>query len=237
MFLQYDGKEVLNFAHKLNNVHRSALPNAVRFTLSDAAFEVKKTTLQQEAQDSFINRRPSFFKKFSGVQKATGWNIRNMEASVGMLIDPGTQATQDIEVQETGGSITRKQIMLPGARVSKSGNKPVSSKYKAIGGFKDRTAVTKKDYVKGAFAAENKKKPDHLRYKSDSGKGYIIEVSKITRTKERLKIKSKVLASFDPDRKLHINATPFVQRASMKTANRLTGLFKKNAIHQLRKYK
>jgi len=238
MLLQYDGDDVFKMAIRLKELHRAALPNAVRFTLNDAAFDVKKNTLQDEALSSFINRKPSFFKRFSGVDKATGWNIKQMESSVGMIKDPGVQATEDIEVQETGGSLPRAQIMLPGSRVSKSERKPVASRYKAIGGFKDRTAArNKKEFVKAAFAAEKKKKPDHMRYVSQSGKGYIIEVKKVTKLKKRLKIKSVIVASFDNDRQLHINPNPFVQRASLKSANQLVSLFKKNAIHQLRKYK
>lgn len=238
MYLQYDGKEVLNMAYKLKQLHKAALPNAVRFTLNDAAFDVKKKTLQEEAQSSFINRKPSFFKRFSGVDKATGYSINNMVSSVGMIQEPGVQATEDVAVQETGGSLPRSQIMLPGSRVSGSEKKPVASRYKAIGGFRDRNAArNKKEFVKAAFAAEKKKKPDHMRYKSDSGKGYMIEVKKVTKLKNRLKIKSKIVASFDDDRQLHINANPFVERASLKSANQLTGLFKKNAIKQLRRYR
>lgn len=237
MKLRYDGDQVLDFSYKLQKMHRSALPNAVRFTLNDAAFDVKKKTLQDEAQSSFINRRPSFFKRFSGVEKATGWKIGKMHADVGMIRDPGVQATEDIEVQETGGSLERSQIMLPDSRISQSGKKKVASRYKAIGGFRDRTAATKKDFVKAAFAAEGKKKPDHMRYKTDSGKGYMIEVKKITKLKDSLKIKSKIVASFDDDRKLHISENPFVERASLKSANQLVSLFKKNAVRQLNRYK
>lgn len=237
MNLRYDGDEVLDFSYKLKDIHKAALPNAVRFTLNDAAFDVKKNTLPAKARENFINRKPSFFKRFSGVEKATGFKIKNMEASVGMVRDPGVQATEDIAVQETGGQIERSQIMLPDARVSRSGKKPVSSRYKAIGGFRDRTAVRKENFVKGAFAAEGKKKPDHMRYISDSGKGYMIEIKKITRLKDRLKIKSKIVASFDDDRQLHISKNPFVQKASLESANQLVKLFKKNAVRQLKKYR
>ena len=237
MYLQYDGDEVYKMAIRLQDMHRAALPNAVRFTLNDAAFDVKKRTLQEEAQSSFINRRPNFFKRFSGVEKATGYSIKQMESSVGMIRDPGVQATEDIAVQETGGKLPRAQIMLPGSRVSKSEKKPVASRYKAIGGFRDRTAArNKKEFVKAAFAAEKKKKPDHMRYVSESGKGYMIEVTKVTKLKNRLKIKSKIVASFNDDRQLHINPTPFVEKSSLKSANQLVNLFKKNAVKQLRRY-
>lgn len=247
MILRYDGDEVLDFAHKLSNMHRSALPNAVRFTLNDAAFDVKKRTLQIETQSSFINRRPGFFKRFSTVDKATGWNIGGMISQVGIIDDPGVQATSDLATQETGGELDRSMIMLSGARTGqkslsgKSGpsaemRRTVRSQYKAVGGFKDHTAVKKKDFVKGAFAAEGKKKPDHLRYMSPSGKGYMIEVTKITKLKSSLKIKSKIIASYEDDRKLHIKPNPFLRRSSLQSASKLNQLFKKNAIRQIRKY-
>jgi len=235
MLFQYNGKEVIDMALLLKKMHRSSLPNAVRFTLSDAAFDVKKKTLQTEVKNSFILRRPGFFKRFSGVQQAKGWNINGMRSSVGIINDPGVQATEDLAVQEKGGKINRSQIMLPDSRVSKSPSKQVATKYKAIGGFKDTTAVKKKDFVKAAYAAEGNRKPDHLRYIAPSGKGYMIEVNKITKLKKGIKIKSKIVASFENDRQLHLKRTPFVENASLKSANLLVNLFRKNAIIQLNK--
>lgn len=232
----FDGDEIIKHTHRLDQLHRAALPNAIRFTLNGAAFQTKKL-IPDFADDNFINRKPTFFKRFSGVEQARGFDISKMSASVGMIIDPNVQSTEDIEIQETGGSIERTQIMLPDSRVSRSENKLVSKKYKGQGFKHKRRAAKSKDFVRGAMASQGNKNPDHLRYEDDNGKGYIIEVTKVTKLKRGgLKIKSRIIASFDPKRKLNISKRPFVQPAAMEAAKDLNKLFRQNAAKQIKKF-
>ncbi len=54
--------------NKLEQLHRSAFPLAVRGTLNAAAFDVKMKTLDESATQNFERRSPTFFKRFSGRQ-------------------------------------------------------------------------------------------------------------------------------------------------------------------------
>jgi len=255
----FDGDEIIKYTHRLDQLHRAALPNAIRFTLNNAAFETKKL-IPDFADDNFINRKPSFFKRFSGVDQARGFKIDKMKACVGMIIDPQVQATEDIEVQEIGGNINKDTIMLSGSRTTAGSlsegadkmNRPVSRKYK--GKAKPRSvykATGKSNYARAAVQAAVKQRP--MLY-VDGSKEYLIEVySVVAQLKKRrrfsgrkggsafarkrdLKIKSKVLTSSEKGRKLNIDKNPFVKPASMKAANQLNKFFRQNAAKQIKKF-
>ena len=51
--LQFDSDKLIKFSHTLSKIHKSALPNSVRFSLNDAAKDVKFKTIHTHAQKEF----------------------------------------------------------------------------------------------------------------------------------------------------------------------------------------
>ena len=76
--------DVIKLTNKLDELHRSALPSAVRNTLNNAAFEMKKN-IPFQADKKFITRDKGFFKRMSAVNKASGFDINRMVAETGII--------------------------------------------------------------------------------------------------------------------------------------------------------
>ncbi len=75
--LNIDTRELNEFANRLANLSKTALPNVVRKTLNDAAMDVKKDTMLKAAGDSFEKRQPNFFKYFSKVYHTLSKVVRD----------------------------------------------------------------------------------------------------------------------------------------------------------------
>ncbi len=235
MFI-FDDSDIIKHTHRLDQLHRAALPNAIRFTLNNAAFETKKL-IPQFADDNFINRKPNFFKRFSGVDQAKGFKIDKMEASVGMMINPQVPATEEIEVQETGGNVKRDKIMTLSSRVSKKSKGVVRKKYRGKANPNNYVKATGKgNFSKGAANAASTDKL--LKFKNESGITYIIEISSVMKNikSRKLKIKSLVIATDVPSRTLNIKKRPFVKPASLEAGKNLNKYFRQNAAKQIKKF-
>ncbi len=114
---------------RLERLNRSAFPVAVRSTLNDMAFEAKKN-IPNQANQKFTIRQKNLFKRFSGVEKAAGYNVSNMQASIGVADNGKPNLAKGLATQETGGNLTgRKLIAHDKARVSGSNTKKIKSKY------------------------------------------------------------------------------------------------------------
>jgi hypothetical protein len=74
---------------KLERMNKSAFPSAVRSTLSDGAFAMKQKEILVSAKRNMTVRNPSVFKKFTGVKKATGFNVKTMQSEVGFIPKEG----------------------------------------------------------------------------------------------------------------------------------------------------
>ena len=58
-----NNKEVIKFTAKLERLHRSSFPSAVRNTLNEAAFNMKKTGLIDSAKKSFQQLGAQLFSR------------------------------------------------------------------------------------------------------------------------------------------------------------------------------
>lgn len=124
-----DTKELDKFITTLSEMHRSALPNVVRNTLNDLAFNAKKTELTRVTNDKFTVRSKNFFKANSRFTKATGYNVNTMHSDMGMVAKD--VATRNLKQQEEGGQIG-KRAFIPNkrARIGSSQSKKISSRNK-----------------------------------------------------------------------------------------------------------
>ncbi len=112
----------------LGRLHKSALPLAVRGTLNAVAFETREN-IPETASRKFTTRSKTFFKAFSSVDKAKGFDINSMVATVGINPSKGSKVAEGLEKQETGGAIQgRKLIPHDKGRVSGSHSKRLRRK-------------------------------------------------------------------------------------------------------------
>ena len=122
--------EVVVFSNKLEQLNKTAFPNAVRTALNSAAFYVKQETLLPIAKQVFTERQPNFFRANSRVKMAQLGPVNSMESKIGMVDLSGDNfAVRDLEQQEHGGKIGGKSLIpLDPARTSKRYQKKVAKK-------------------------------------------------------------------------------------------------------------
>jgi len=221
--------------NKLEQLHRSALPVAIRQTLNAAAFDVKKNTLQQSANKNFIRRTPNFFKKFSGVQKATGFDVKSMKATVGMT-DMGRgkaaeTAIDHMQIQEEGGVIDDGFDYLRHSRGGSNVKGRVRrtnyyDKTKVISGRSNRRngkGSVKSNFVARAYRALKENKP--MFFNSIKG-NYLMRVTAIRRSKKgKLKISSQLLMKDRKGKPAKITATNFSREAAEMSIKKIEGFY------------
>ncbi len=114
MHLNINTSAVVVFTNKLEKMKRSALPSAIRNTLSRTAMDVKKVTMPESSEKHFVNRNKTFFKANSRVEFAKGWDVKTMKAVVGFTphtAQHNNQAVRDLQQQEYGGDINDRAFI------------------------------------------------------------------------------------------------------------------------------
>lgn len=219
----------MQYEKKLTSLKRSAFPTAIRNTLNDAAFEMKKDHLHTSAAKNFKHTRSkNFFKRFSGVNKATGWDINKMQSTIGLLdmgVKTAKTAIENMDKHEKGGGVNNGAIYLNDSRTSKNFGRLV----RKVNYFKKGSVVK----GKGSFVAKAYKSKD-LEIPMKHGK-FLIQVTNIRRSKKgKLKITSKLLMK---ERKnVKIKPNHFVMLAGQRTQRDIPSNFKKNAEKQIKRF-
>jgi hypothetical protein len=220
------------FSNKLEKLHRSALPIAIRNTLNTSAFVLKTKEMPKSYGTVFEKRRKGFEKKFSVVQKANGFNTNTMKAIVGFKSN-GIQAVEDLEQQEKGGIISgRSFIPMDSSRISNNNRKNVRPKnrlpnirFKKVkkGGKKQRST-----FIRTAFKLG---KGGFILYGST-----LFEVKGINnKSTGRNKIKLLALYSFEKGRKVKVKGTKFMSKSSNKVALKMEDVYIAHAKKQINK--
>jgi len=227
----YEGKNIVNFSHKLSKLHKSALPNTVRFTLTDLAKDVKTKTLLESSGEQFELRRPSFFKKFSRFNPATGFNINTMVSTVGMVkgSDSKSVASTQIGEQQTAGDVENKSYLpTPNMRTSKG-----LKKKKYLDEIRKRPIKTNgKNYVKNWNKAKNS---GRTLLVVKNGRGVVVmPTRKLKRKKNNLQ--TKLIATYEKNRSIDLKQKkPFLNNAMLKSGSKLESIYIKNANRQIQR--
>lgn len=214
MKLEVNTKATQNLTIKLQQMHRSAFPSAVRNTLNDAAFEAKKLVPNKASQE-FTIRQKGFINRFTKIEKAKGFDVNAMNSKIGISKDVD-KVSKGLATQETGGNIkSRKLIPHDMGRVSGSYAKKLKSKnqFSKMGNI-----GTRQKRVKGA---------KYILIKNNGGKGTVFEV------------KNKKLTpiySYRPTRISHVKARPFINPSAVDASKKMDFFYKKNAEFQFKKY-
>jgi hypothetical protein len=200
---------------KLEKLHRSAFPVAVRSTLNDAAFKAKGN-IPKLAGQKFTIRQNNLYKKFIVVDKARGFDMRSMAAVVGIDGRPGktSKVTDGLAKQESGGTVSgRKLIPMDQARISGSYGKKLRAKNR---------------FNRINIARPNRRKPGskYVLIKKGSG-GTVFDVSK----------KRRIIPIFTyrPTNKTQLSARPVLRPSALKAAQMMDRFYEKNAQKQFKR--
>lgn len=249
MRLQIDSTALVRYTNKLEKVHRSALPVAVRSALNSAAFDVKKNTMPASAKKAFVQRKPTFFKANSKVEPAKGFNIKSMRAAVGFL--PNSDASKELEQQEHGGKIGRRQfIPAIGARSGANWNKKVREDLRLANlknlniidadkvRFKNHGKRKAQKFIRASIVAKKKygSKAFVLGNKRTDGGRTLSQIKTIKVGNGKVKIKRTPVYTYKKGRKVTVAKTQFMRRASMESGMKIEEHFIKAAEKQLMKH-
>ncbi len=234
---------VVKFTNTLEKLHKSALPSAVRGALNDTAFDVKTRTMPNNASKTFVNRNKNFFRYFSRVEKAVGFNLASMKAEVGFtetgLKGENNFAVKDLQQQEHGGIIGgRSFIPLPksrkgdsnsglvraNARISKIKNIKKTSSYK--GNTKQKFLQAAIDAGKGGYVLSGKK---NILFRVD------VFVTKLKTKQTRLKVTP--IYKWNKSGKVKVKKTDFMKESSLESNRRMEDFYIKQAKYQIAKLK
>lgn len=225
--LNSDG--LVEFTNKLEKIHQSAFPNAVRGTLNSLAFDVKQKTMPKEAV-KFVTRNKTFFRATSRVEKAKGFNVLTMKSLVGFKPNSNTKnnkAVEELEQQEKGGIIKdRKLIPLKGSRISGSNRRNVRGKNRISKLNASRIKKsTKKTFVRDVH---NAGKGGYVRTEKS-----ILEIVSIRKNTFKFKRIYKV----NKVGTVKINkATHFMRNASLNSVKKTPLFYEKEAKRQFERF-
>lgn len=235
MKLNINTDAVVSFTNTLEQMHKSALPSAIRGALNKAVFDVKKNTLQKSADASFEKRQPNFFKANSKFENAKGFNVSTMKATVGMtengLKGGNNYAVKDLEQQESGGVIKKKSfIPLAAARIGRSNSKNVRANARL-------SQINKIIESKNSPGKSARSRFVHAILAAGVG-GYVLSGSRLFRVNSLKKTNGKfmdktALYDFKKGRSVRVSPTGFMKKASLQSAEKIEGFFVDEARRQI----
>lgn len=240
MILNINSDASVIYTNKLEKLHKSALPVAIRGALNDTAFTMKMDTMPKYAKSIFTQRSPNFWKANSRVNKAEGFDIKTMVSTVGFVSSGLHNSTtnysvKDLEQQEHGGVIKGRSFKpLPGARISNSGLKNVRA---------NNRIASIKDLVNSADSRGVNDKQKFIKASVHAGVGgYVLggkvlwRVTSISRVKGNIIFKREKLFSFQEQGVAKINkATHFMQKSALIVRPMMEEFYAKQAIRQIKK--
>lgn len=244
MFLNINTDAAVVFTNKLEQMHRSALPSAVRGALNKTAFNLKTETMPRNANAVFENRQPNFFKANSKVEPAKGFDLKSMQATVG-FIEAGLKggnnfSVKDLEQQEHGGAIDKKSfIPMKPARVGATDAKPVRPGNRLSGIRKIVNARNAKGVNAGQRFVKSAIHAGKGGYVLSEYKGMEIlwRVNSLNRISNgfRNSFKLTPMYSFKEGRAVSVKGTGFMKKSSLESEKQMEKFYIEEAQRQIKK--
>jgi len=229
---------------KLEKLHRSAFPSAVRNTLNQCAFEMKKKDIPISFRKNFKPKSGTipFVKKLANVEKANGFKVDNMKSIVGFL-NPSNNVdkkfVEGLAKQESGGIVDDGLRYLKSARGDKINGKVRRENYydktQVIHGRSKRKGTVKSKFVARAYRAYKENKPMFI----NSMKGnFLVKVKSISSTlsEKKLNFDFEFIAMERSKKKTNLKSTHFMEEAGTLTKKKIDDFYKKQAEFQFKKY-
>ena len=208
-FININDAELVKLTNKLEKLHKSAMPIAVRQTLNDAGFETRRGLIRT-FKKNFIIRNRSFINAHAGVNKsANTFNIDQMIVETGIIAGK-TKSGDLLEKQEKGGNILRQRIPSKNVRVSQNYRKLVQKRY---------------------YYKKFKNRPNGVIYRS--GESTIIKTDNVV---YRIHRGGHFEILYTLNKNISIKAKPFLEPAANEAAKNLPVNFQKNAQKRFEKY-
>lgn len=233
--------DVVKYTAKLERMHKSDFPLAVRGTLNDLAFNQKQTELMIAAEQVFVIRNKGFIKAHTGVIKADGWEVNNMQSICGVM-PKGLVAAQQLEKQETGGTIPGRQMIYVDPARGGSKEKRVQTrnwvqKYGYVQGAPNRRRGRKSAIVAQAMVAKNTRKLVKIKTRSSD---HFFKVNSIRFSgrglSRRVNMRMTAIASYERGRSIRLSKKrPFMEISGKKSLAKAGQLFIKNAERRFEK--
>jgi len=231
---------------KLEKLHKSAFPSAVRNTLNQCAFDMKSKEIPNSASKNFNLKSgtKTLIKKSLIVDKAQGFDVKRMKSVVGFgnPNNPLLKAfINGLEKQEKGGTFDNGLRYLKGARGGRVNGrvrlKNYYDKSKVISGrskMKRGKGTKKSKFVARAYAAHSSGKMMFI----DAMKGnFLAKVKSISKdSKGKLKIKLNLMMMDREDKPSKVKATNFVQEAGQNQFKKIEKIYKEKADFQFKKH-
>jgi hypothetical protein len=228
------------FTDILERIGKSALPNAVRETLSKTALDVKQKTMPRTADVEFTNRRKNFFKANSVVDFAKGRDINTMRSTVGFtsqkLTGGNNFAVKDLEQQEYGGKIDGKSfIPLDPARVGKSYSKSVRanariSKLKFIVARNQKGVSKEQKFTAAIFKAGI---GGNVLGSTKKGENIVWRVQRLNKLGKPMLVP---LYDYSKSRKIKVKKTNFMEKSAVLSQKKMDEIYVIEAKKQVDRY-
>lgn len=243
MKLDVNTDSAIQLTAKLEKLHKSAFPSAVRNTLNDAAFDMKQKTVLESARKNFKSvKEPRLLKNSLLVKKATGFDVKNMTSRVGLIrLKNDLEAyVSGLEKQETGGIIDTGARYLKGARGGNKANGRVRTenyydKDKVISGRSKRKGTRKSKFIARMYMSLKLGKP----FFGNSMKGNMLFktiTASTNRNSRQTKYKIVPLMMSRSKVVSKIKRTNFMSEAAEMTGKKLEIFYNKNANFQFKKH-
>jgi hypothetical protein len=237
-----DNREVVKLALTLTEMHRSALPIAIRSTLNDLAFDVRQNTLPKGWNETFTVRNEKFLPAFSGVKKADGFDVNKMQSEVGIIkkSSKGSKAAEGLTKQEEGGQVKKPLFYTKQARGGSNSNMVQRKNYLNKLGFLDPSKSknikrsVKSQFIADAIMAQRFNKA--IFWKSKFGSVAILAKGVYLGEKGAVSVNTEIIADVKSGYEKNLKKRPFLSPASSKTYNKVSDMYYQNLLKRYEKY-
>lgn len=242
--LRIDADEVIKLTVKLEKTHRAALPNAIRNTLNNAAFEVKNE-IPIQGQKKFVTRSKGFLRAFSTVDKASGFNVNNMVATAGINSKRGSKVAEGLVAQEFGGTLDTSRLVphddarTSGSHLKRLKRKNWKQKLNANKGgkaYRAHKGSRKSKFVAAVMSTVKSGKEFMILQNGGTGMLYRIKGSKARKRSGKLNFKVEKLFYIKSTDEAQTKGKGFILASKNIALQKMDGFYKKNAEYQLKKY-
>jgi len=237
--LDINNSEVVAFTRRLQQMHKSDLPIVVRQTLNDMAFDTKQKTLPTAYNKTFVKRNKTFLKSNSGVKKADGWNVNQMQSEVGIIPKGGqNEAAEGLTKQEYGGTKKKPFVYMRNVRGNSNkrvvrGDKYFNSFEKIKGEPSVKRRTRKSNFIASAIMAHREGKL--LIWDSKSGQTSFLINSIYLGAGKVARVNATPVADYEAGRTFSLKARPFLRPASMISFNKQEVMYRRNAMNRFKK--
>jgi len=229
---------------KLEKLHRSAFPSAVRNTLNDLSFDMKRKEIPNSFKKSFEPKTGTlpYVRKLILVEKAKGFDIKKMSSLVGFLNPSNSydkRFVEGLQKQEDGGIIDDGLRYLKYARGEKVNGKVKTENYydqsKVVSGRSKRKGTRKSKFVARAYQAY---KTGKFMFMNSMKGNFLVKVNSISSNiqSKKLEFDFSFVAMSRDETKTRLRARKFVELARKAEISKIEGFYRKNADFQFKKH-